>query len=138
VLFLGTTIGYGSNNLLLLGIRAFVDAKLWPWCASREDAFVNMLFHELLHIWLCDNIDDTKSQLLKKYSQERDHVRSHIHLMAIQKMVYLRLNRLDMLGMIDKFYTQVATTDYKQAWKIINDLEGYENVIHDCLNSLKS
>ena len=38
--------------------------------------------------------------------------------------------------MIENFYTRVASNDYKRAWEIVIDIEGYEIVIQDLLNNL--
>lgn len=57
--------------------------------------------------------------------------------MAIQKMVYLRLNRQDLLAMIDEEYREFCGPEYKRAWEVVNDIEGYETVIQDIIDILK-
>lgn len=60
-----------------------------------------------------------------------------MHLMAIQKMVYLKLNRGDILKMLDEGYRKFSWPEYKRAWEIVNDIEGYEIVIKDIIDTLK-
>lgn len=86
-------------------------------------------------MWVDENISE-KSPLLKKYSTEPYEVRDHLHLMALQKMVYLKLNRQDILDMLDESYRTKQSKDYRRAWEIVNDIEGYEMVIHDALANL--
>lgn len=131
--------GYGSKHFLFLLVRSFIEQELQtPWASSisREDAFVDLVFHELLHVWVDEHING-KSALLLKYVDEASEVREHIHLMAIQKMVYLKLNRLDMIEYLDNSYRNVTSTaDYSRAWQIVNDIEGYVTVIDDLKNCI--
>jgi len=73
---------------------------------------------------------------MMKYRNEADEVRNHIHLMAIQKMVYLKLHRKDMLDMIDNSYRNNQGPVYRRAWQIVNDIEGDHKVIQDIIASL--
>jgi len=132
--------GYGSKHFFFLFVRSFIEQELqMPWASSisREDAFVDLVFHELLHVWIDEHING-KSALLLKYVDETSEVREHIHLMAIQKMVYLRLNRLDMIEYLDNSYRNMTCTDYARAWEIVDDIEGYDVVIADLLRYLKN
>lgn len=121
---------YGSHRFLVLGLRYILDPN--PWCrkGSRSDEFTTTLFHELLHVWIDENVSQ-ESPLIKKYSSEDVVVYAHIHMMALQKMVYLNLNRLDLLEMIDDGYRHFAPLSYQRAWEIVNDIEGYEIVLQD-------
>ncbi len=133
-IFLGANLGYGSSNFLVLGLRSYLDSELWEEPISREDAFAALVFHELLHIWVDDAING-ESALLTKYGNEHIHVREHIHLMAIQKMVYLKLQP-DMLKFLDESYRKFASSEYRRAWEIVNDIEGYEKVLQDITDKL--
>ena len=135
LIFLGTTIGYGSKRLLLLGIRAFIDSTLWQKSVSREDAFIDFVFHELLHKWIDENFNKNKSLILKRYKNENIHVQTHIHLIAIQKMIYLKLKRFDLLNMIETQYSK-SGEPYKRAWQIVNDAEDYQSIIDDLSKNL--
>lgn len=127
---------YGSHRFLALGLRYILDPS--PWCrkGSRSDEFTTTLFHELLHVWIDENVNQ-ESSLVKKYSTEDVVVYAHIHLMALQKMVYLNLNRPDLLEMIDDGYRNYAPLSYQRAWEIVNDIEGYEVVLEDIHANIK-
>lgn len=64
-------------------------------------------------------------------------VREHIHLKAIQKMVYIKLERTDLLAMIDQLYRENQGPYYKHAWEIVNDIESLEVVVNDIMRHLK-
>lgn len=134
-LYLSHNASYGSNRFLILGLRHYLDPKDWSNDLSKQDHFCDLVFHELLHVWVDDNIR-TDSFLRTKYCKERADVLDHIHLMALQKMIYLNLNRHDLIDAIDRAYRNFSTKDYQRAWEIVNDIEGYETVIQDIMNNL--
>lgn len=86
--------------------------------------FVELVFHELLHTWVHENLKRSESPMLKKYAVEKAAVRAHLHLMALQKYVYQQSGRLDLLKMIEENYPQMPAA-YVRAWEIVN-LEGDE------------
>ena len=58
--------------------------------------FSNSVFHELLHIYVGDILDSLPGQttpLLEKYKAEPPMVLSHLHLFAVEALVYQRLGR---------------------------------------------
>jgi len=124
---------YGSHKFLILGLRSFLEEP-WDRPISPEDNFVWIVFHELIHVWVDENVK-SNSPLLEKYANEHNEVKEHIHLMAIQKMVYQNLNRLDLLNYTDESYNHFAPQQYKRAWEIVN-IEGYETVINDIMPNL--
>ena len=122
---------YGSQWFLVFGLRWFLDPEPWGASVSKEDAFSSLVFHELLHVWVDDNIRKDKSEYLEKYKNEDSLVLDHLHLMAIQKMIYLKINRQDLLNFIDESYRSNQGPFYKRAWEIVNDVEGYESILAD-------
>lgn len=137
VVSLGGTGGYGSSYFLWLGLRFLLDDEAWDRLGSKEDYFSILVFHELLHIWVDDNIAGT-SVLLTKYKDEHEYTLEHIHLMALQKMVYLKLNNFDALETIDNEYRHHSLPSYQRAWEIVNDIEDYQIVIQDILDRLNA
>lgn len=127
-----------SLKFIVLGLSSFLEKNIiWTSTISDEEHFTSLVFHELLHLWLFENMAINKSPLLEKYKYEHHHVQSHIHLMAIEKMVYLKLNRPDMVDMLAELYSKpFFPIAYKRAWEIVNDIEGHEAVIQDILESL--
>lgn len=96
------------------------------------DAFISMTHHELLHS-LVDNIFNENfwntSPLLQKYNQEPYNVIVHLHLMAIQKATYEKLNNKSLLTETDKLYRYIGG-DYQRSWEIIN-AEGTEKFLKE-------
>ena len=84
---------YGSHWFLIFGLRWFLDPEPWNCSVSKEDAFSALVFHELLHVWVDENVHKDRSILLQKYRDEDSLVLDHLHLMAIQKMIYLNIKR---------------------------------------------
>lgn len=84
---------------------------------------VATLFHELLHIFLFKH-PITDSSLLKMHAAEPDRVRNHLHLLALQKAILLKLNEHDALMEVIAIDSQLPGGHYKRAWTIINSTEG--------------
>lgn len=135
ILYLSNAWSYGSDRFLVLGLRWILDPESWIFKVNREDSLIATIFHELLHIWVDENINQ-ESPLLKKYSTEESEVRNHIHLMALQKMVYQKLGREDILEMLDEQYRKRSLASYRRAWEIVNDIEGCEAVLQDIAKNL--
>jgi len=91
--------------------------------ARNLDQFVDLVFHEMLHTWVGENLP-RQTQLLHKYADESRLVRSHLHLMALQVMVYRRAGRTDLLSWIEVFYPSMSG-EYPRAWEIVQ-VEGAE------------
>lgn len=50
--------------------------------------------------------------------------------MSIQKQVYLKLGRADLLAWISKLYTLIGGTEAR-AWQIVDTLEGHDAFIKE-------
>jgi hypothetical protein len=102
--------------------------------------FVSLTHHELLHS-LTDDIvlsQDFPSALLIKYKSEHPNVLVHLHLMAVQKAAYIKLEETDLLKNTDLLYAYIGG-DYQRAWQIIaaegadvfvTELQAYNNNHH--------
>lgn len=94
-----------------------------------ETILTNSIFHELLHyIIIAQNfpgINDFSSPILKKYSNENPFVRAHIHLFALQYLVYKNLNREN-----DFFegLRWLKIPEFERAWVIVQ-AEGINSII---------
>lgn len=113
---------------LILSVRSYMKSAMGERVFS-DRRFVHLVFHELLHTWVVDNVA-FPTPLTQKYKNETQVVRYHLHLMAIQKLVYTLLGRTEMLELLNLYDTTPAR-DYKRAWQIVNQIEGYEAVIRD-------
>ncbi len=110
------------SDPLVLNMTRFLDSyPTHPNPDKTEEGFVDLVFHELLHTWVDENLKN--SILLKKYKDENASVRNHLHLMAIQQFVYLKLGRPDMVSKVEKNYKIIGGT-YARSWEIVQ-IEGY-------------
>ena len=91
--------------------------------------FSEIVFHELMHTYVSPVL--AHSALIKKYQSEAPTTKYHLHVMAVEKMTLLRLNRLDDLKVIDRDYRNGPEPAYKRAWEIVSDIEGYQPFIEE-------
>jgi hypothetical protein len=110
------------SSPLVFNVTPFLDSFMSPRPTWGENEFVDLVFHELLHSWVVDNLHG--SQLRMKYKNELPVVKNHLHLMALQKYVYLKLGKPELVAMIDSHYNAIGGA-YARAWEIVNT-EGYE------------
>ncbi len=107
----------------IVSVRPYLDgpAKADPSLGQpmSMNTFVSMTHHELLHS-LVDNLlsPDFDSPLLIKYKSEAPNVLVHLHLMAIQKASYEKLNKRKMLEATNHLYAFIGG-DYQRAWEIV-------------------
>jgi hypothetical protein len=80
---------------------------------------VDTLFHELLHIFLYRHPIEN-STLLKEHAAEDERVRDHLHLLALQKAVLLKLNEPDALKEVIAVDSVLPGGYYKRAWELVN------------------
>ena len=117
---------------LVIDVTPFLASAAKP-APSWE--FTEIVFHELMHNYVTPVF--ATSALMKKYSDEPATTKYHLHVMAIEKMVLLKLSWRDRLETIDHDYRNGPDSRYKRAWEIVNDIEGYQRFI-DELKALKS
>lgn len=94
--------------------------------------FVETLFHELMHTYV--QPVNAVSALRKKYADESPICLNHLHVMALEKFVLLKLGKTEELKRIGADYQSTHPPPYKRAWEIVNTIEGYQRFI----NELKS
>ena len=80
---------------------------------------VDTLFHELLHVFLTEH-PVKESALLEQYNSEPERTKDHLHLLALQKAVLLRLNEEASLKNVISIDSQLPGGYYKRAWDIID------------------
>ena len=108
------------SNPLVLNMTRYLESYMSPKLAFSDDDFVDLVFHELLHTWVVENLKN--SELLRKYKDEMPTVKNHMHLMAIQKFVYSKLGRTDLVNQLDRIYSKMGGT-YARSWEIVQ-IEG--------------
>jgi hypothetical protein len=80
---------------------------------------VNTLFHELLHVFLSGH-PLSNSALLAEHASEPECTRNHLHLLALQKAVLLKLQEPAVLQEVVAIDGQLPGGCYKKAWAIVN------------------
>ncbi len=83
---------------------------------------VNTLFHELLHIFL-QRYPVANSALLKEHASEDERVRDHLHLLALQKAVLLKVDQADTLKEVIAVDSALPGGYYKRAWELVNSTD---------------
>jgi hypothetical protein len=82
--------------------------------------FIDEVFHELLHRYVVTLVAHWPTPIAARLSGEAQIVRVHLHLMAIQRAVYTRLGRADLIAS-DQAHIQRIGGPYLRAWSIVND-----------------
>ncbi|MBK8185775.1 MAG: hypothetical protein IPK77_00085 [Cellvibrio sp.] len=104
---------FGISVNMRYALSSFTDAPV----PLRYKA--DTIFHELLHKFIAEHhLKD--SHLLKAHSNEPERTRDHLHLLALQKAVLLKLNAIDELADVIRIDSQLPGGYYKRAWEIIN------------------
>lgn len=127
---------------LMLRVRSYLKSATEKgnknfYTTLRPDFyFVSQVYHELLHRYLDHNfetmglINPSRSPLANKYRKENKGVLIHLHLLALQKAVYLKVHRDDDLQKIIQFDSEIPGDIYKRAWEIVNK-EGYDKFLDE-------
>lgn len=118
------------SNPLVLNVTRYLKSYMGEEPVRSDDSFADLVFHELLHTWIVENVD-WPTPLLQKYIGEEPVTRNHLHLMAMQKFIYTKLNREDLLKMIDIQYSHSFSQAYVRAWEIVSKVEGHEAFISE-------
>jgi hypothetical protein len=122
----------GSTSVpLVIDVKPFLPAAKKPAPSSE---FAEILFHELMHTYVSRVYG--VSALMKKYQNEPVTTRFHLHVMAIERMTLRKLHRPEQLAAIDHDYRTGPDPQYRRAWEIVSDIEGYQPFI-DELKSLR-
>lgn len=117
---------------LLINVRPFLDG---PTQQKPRPMFLfsALVFHELLHTYVIGALPQGKSALLERYKSEEPVVQNHLHLMAVMKMVYLKLDRAEELKQIIEKDREIDNPAYGRAWQIVNDIEGHQAFVQELM-----
>jgi hypothetical protein len=127
--------GLGTSYPLMINPKWFLDAyegkyrqhPLW------RETFAELVFHEVLHRYIRDALGPGQgepfrsSKLMQKYANEPLMTRTHLHLFAIERAVYRKLGRYEVVGMTREYTKNPA---YVRAQHIVDDL-GVDAVLAD-------
>lgn len=113
---------------LLVNIR--FSLKSFVRDALSSDVTISTIFHEILHRYLSGRIP-AKSKLLIRAANEDETVRSHLHLLALQKAVYLKLGLADTLTRVIEKDHALPNKSYGRTWDIVNDGQNYSAFVDE-------
>jgi hypothetical protein len=111
------------SNPLIVNARAQLVSFMNPKPVRPDYAFVDTVFHELLHNFVVENLPD-ETPLLKHYENEHRLVKNHLHVLAIEKLVYTKLQKTDELAWLEYLNNRIGG-EYLRAWQIVNKADDY-------------
>jgi hypothetical protein len=71
------------------------------------------------------------SSFRRKYADEDPVVLSHLHVMALQKFVLLKMGRVEELKHVAAGYRASKNLAYKRAWEIVDQVEDYQAFVKE-------
>lgn len=121
---------YKSMSIpIMINVRRWLNSYSAPSAPAPMIGFAEFVFHEFLHNYVVENLRKP-SPLLEKYKGEGFGVRAHLHLMALEKFVFLKLGRQDLLAWAEGFYKMVGG-DYARSWEIVTKSDDYLKFIDE-------
>lgn len=117
----------------------FSDPLTLPVYKYKEDYFIDVLIHELIHQLFTQegNMEKAKNAwryITKKYRKETHLTRIHIPLYAIHSHIYMKFFNKKRLGRDVKYISFLP--DYKKSWEIVQR-EGYKNILNEFTRRIK-
>jgi len=111
---------------LLLNVSRFL-----PTADPRVDDgyFVEIAYHELMHTYV--QAASQVSSFRKKYANEDPILLNHLHVMALEKFVLLKLGRAEELKHVAAGYRASKTPAYNRAWEIVDHAEDYQALVKE-------
>ena len=113
------------SNPLFINVENYL-----PSAAERfpDEHFVEQLYHELMHQYV-HQVREV-STLRKKYANEGTATLSHLHVIALEKLVLSKLGKTEELTRVAHDYQTSPSPQYRRAWQIVSD-DGYEPYVNE-------
>lgn len=104
------------SHPLILNVKNHL--KAFHAAPSSLKEFAEVVFHELLHILLQDNVASWPTPFINKFSECSFEMTVHLHLLALERRAH------DILGndcsWLEKWYADIGD-EYAKAWRIVSD-----------------
>jgi hypothetical protein len=110
---------------LVVNVRPYLTD---PQNSNPPWRFALTVFHELMHTYVRP-VTNT-SALRRKYASEPLQTVNHLHVLALEKLVLVKLEQSEKLREVDEFYRMRATGAYRRAWEIVNK-ESHESFVRE-------
>lgn len=118
---------------LVLNVSRYLKSFWAPKEPKDLNLFVDIPFHELLHLWLFEHLpQDTPIKL--KYKNEKAGVVSHIHLFAMESLIYEKANKVEVWKHVRDFHMHKGGA-HKRAMEIL-DKEGRNAILKELFQNL--
>ena len=111
------------SHPLLINMRYYL--KSFSKNTQSMNIFVSLVHHEILHDYLLGKVPKD-SAILAKYKNESRRTIHHIHLLALQKAVYLKLGWPELLKEV--IAKDQNMPPYRRAWEIV-EIEGHSSIV---------
>lgn len=108
-------------------INARFSLKSFTQDAISPDVTTSIILHELLHRYLSGRVPPD-SRLLKKYADEGETVKTHLHLLALMNAAYVKLHETDTSDRVRAKDRELPNRSYGRAWDIVQT-EGYSRFV---------
>lgn len=99
-----------------------------------QDLFAERVYHEVLHRYIRDLVGPgigehfRSTPLMRKYASEPLMTRTHVHVVAIERLLFQRLGKADLLPILRSDHQQAPA--YARAYEIVDEV-GAEAVVED-------
>lgn len=128
----------GVSYPLAVNLSLFLNAYGGEYRGDprADELFVNLVYHEILHRYIRDIVGAGKGEpmkatpLLLRHAQEHLFVRTHLHVIGIEKLVYRRLGKPEIPATM---WGDNENPAYKRAYQLANDI-GAEAIVADLRN----
>jgi hypothetical protein len=111
---------------LMINVRRFLTSA--P-VRDPDWLLAETVYHELMHTYV--RPVNGGSALRKKYGADAPVVLNHLHVMALEKFVLLKLGKSEELKRVGLDYQTLLPPPYKRAWTIVNEIEGHEPFVNE-------
>ena len=109
---------------LIISLEELMSTNTKPYAHD----FALLTFHELMHHFAMP-IEQT-SPLIAKYKSEPGDIRSHLHVVALERYVLEKSGKLEQLAKLKEYYRNLPRNSYARAWEII-DIETPQAFVDD-------
>ena len=90
---------------LILNVSRYLRSYMSPKKPKEMRQFTDVVFHELIHLWLNENFN-YETTIKTKYKSEGDSVVNHIHLFAIESLVLEKAGLSDVWDNAKSFFAK--------------------------------
>jgi len=104
-----------------------------------NEQIIDILTHELIHVFLVSNNVHKKEKLWNGFKKEAMGTKTHIYVHALHKHLYLKLfakRRLKKEINKAKWLDSIIQLGYSRAWEIVEEY-GHENLLKRLKNAVK-